>query len=160
MKKGLLALVTVLVFVLLLASFTEVSADPNRPIECSVNMDWNGSYWAGTIEECILEGSIRFDPDPANPSYVVGDSLHFFELFTIQPDSGGVISGTDAGFGHMNQPPFQFLANGWITDVTGPWTSLIGNKYFERGLASPTTDPNLPLHIENMVLRIIPAQRP
>ena len=44
MKKGLLALVTVLVFVLLLASFTEVSAGPNRPIECSVNMDWNGSY--------------------------------------------------------------------------------------------------------------------
>ncbi len=160
MKKVILALAAVLVFALLLASFSEVSADPNEPIECLVDMDFNGAYWEGTVNGCALAGSVRFDPDPDNESYEAGNSLHFFELFTINVAGGDEIRGTTAGVGHLNQPPFQFIANGWVTDATGPWTHLIGNKYFESGLVNLTTDPALPFQVKDMVMRIVPAQHP
>jgi hypothetical protein len=159
MKKGLLLFITALMITLLLASFSTVAAEPNTPILCLVDMEYNGAYWEGEVHDCSLAGTIRFDPDPDNPSYFAGKTLHFFELFTIEPESGGVIQGNTAGVGHLYEP-FHFRANGWVTDATEPWTHLEGNKYFERGTSTDPLDPSIPLTVEDMVMRIVPAQRP
>ncbi|MCB8920536.1 MAG: hypothetical protein H6662_03040 [Ardenticatenaceae bacterium] len=159
MKKGLLMLITALVITLLFASFSTVAAEPNAPILCFVDMEYNGDHWEGEVHECSLKGNIRFDPDPDNPSYLAGKTLHFFELFTIEPDSGGVIQGNTVGVGHLYEP-FHFRANGWVTNATEPWTGLIGNKYFEMGTSTDPLDPLIPLTVEDMTMRIVPAQQP
>jgi len=156
MKKGLLILITALMVTILFASFSTVAAEPNAPILCFVDMEYNGAFWEGQVHDCSLEGNIRFDPDPDNPAYFVGKTLHFFELFTIEPVSGGVIQGNTVGVGHFYEP-FQFRANGWVTDATNPWKHLIGNKYFEMGTSTDPLDPLIPLAVEDMVLRIVPA---
>ncbi len=163
MKKGLLILITALMITLLFASFSTVAAEPNAPILCLVDMVYmvedEGAYWEGTVRGCSLAGDIRFDPDPDNPSYPVGKTLHFFELFTIEPYSGGVIQGNTVGVGHLYKP-FKFRANGWVTDATEQWSHLIGNKYFEMGTSTDPLDPSIPLTAEDMVMKIMPAQRP
>jgi hypothetical protein len=163
MKKGLLILITALVITLLFASFSTVVAEPNAPILCLVDMVYmvedEGAYWEGVVYECSLAGYIRFDPDPDNPSYFAGKTLHFFELFTIEPTSGGVIQGNTAGVGHLYEP-FQFRANGWVTNATEPWSHLIGNKYFEIGTSTDPLDLSNPLIADEMIMRIVPAQRP
>ena len=159
MKKGLLILITLLMITLLFTSFSTVAAEPNAPIRCLVDMEFNGAYWSGQVHDCSLAGSIRFDPDPENPSYLAGKTLHFFELFTIEPDSGGVIHGNTAGVGHLYEP-FQFRANGWVTDASESWAYLVGNKYFEMGRSTDPLDPSTPLTVDDMEMRIVPAQRP
>lgn len=159
MKKGLLLLMTALMITLLFASFSTAAAKPNGPIVCSVDMEYNGAYWEGMVRKCSLAGTIRFDPDPENPSYVAGKTLHFFELFTIEPNSGGVIQGNTVGVGHLYKP-FQFRANGWVTDATEQWSHLVGNKYFEMGTSTDPLDPSIPLTANDMVMRIVPTQRP
>ncbi|MCB9419275.1 MAG: hypothetical protein H6667_05705 [Ardenticatenaceae bacterium] len=159
MKKGLLLLMTALMITLLFASFSTVAAKPNAPILCLVDMSHNGAYWEGEVYGCSLAGIIRFDPDPENPSYPAGKTLHFFELFTIEPDSGGVIQGNTVGVGHLYEP-FKFRANGWVTDATEQWSHLVGNKYFEMGTSTDPLDPSIPLAANGMEMRIVPTQRP
>jgi hypothetical protein len=161
MKKRLLLVATALLFVLLFATFSAVSATSNRPIACSVDMVYDehesGSgyfYWSGSVSGCILEGDIRFDA--AGPPKLVGNSYHWYELFTIYPDSGGEISGYDKGVIAFSN--FEFRSNGWVTDATPPWAHLTGNKFFEIGTSPPTSDP--PIVIEDMLMRLVPAQRP
>jgi hypothetical protein len=122
-------------------------------------MEWNGASWEGTVDECILKGTIMFVPDPLNPTIFKKKTIHFFELFTISPEGGGKIHGTTAGVGHFS-PPFQFRANGWVTGAEGGWEHLIGNKYFEMGTSTDPLNPDIPLSVEDMVLRIVHAQRP
>ena len=158
MKKGKWILISALIIVLLFATFSAVSAQPNRPIVCSVDMEFNGAAWVGTVDDCILKGDITFKQDPDNPSYFTGKVIHFFELFTIEPDLGDEIHGTTAGTGHFFKPPYQFRTNGWVTGATGRWVHMVGYKYFEMGNSTnPLLFPNEPLKVEDMVLRIVPA---
>ena len=159
MKKRSLLLTAALLVALLFVAFSAASAEPNGPIVCSVDMGWNGASWEGTVDGCILTGAITFVPDEANPAVYKSKTLHFFELFTIYPVGGGEIHGTTAGVGHF-YPPFQFRANGWVTAAEGGWEYLIGNKYFEMGTSTDPLSPDIPLTVEDMVMRIVPAQRP
>ena len=157
MRKRFLTITLPLLIALLLATFATASAEPNGVIECSVNMGWDGTSWDGTVDGCILAGHIRFVPDPANPTIFKNKTIHFFELFTITPDAGGEIHGTTAGIGHF-YPPFQFMANGWVTAASTEWTHLVGYKYFEMGNSTDPLDPNNPLTVEDMKLMLAPAQ--
>ena len=165
MKKGLLILTAALMVAFLFASFSAVSAEPKAPIECVMDIVYadhgDGEYWKGPISGCILEGTIRFDADEANPAYVTGNMLHFFEKFTIYPDVGGEIYGINAGVGDIFNR-YKFRANGWVTGASGTpdveWDYLIGYKTFEMGTSSdPSAGP--PITAYDTLMRFVPAQR-
>lgn len=163
MKTRSLILTSVLLVILLFVSLPAVSAEPNAPIECVIDIEYDvyddGAYWYGPISGCILEGTIRFDEDEENPSYFAGNSLHFFEKFTIYPVDGGEIHGTNAGVGDIFNK-FKFRANGWVTDATPAedWGYLIGHKTFEMGTSSDPAD-GLPITAHGTLMRFVPANR-
>lgn len=92
--------------------------------------------WVGTVSGDIT-GAVRFGGDPAHESWGSGTAWHFYEVFTIEPESGGWIEGTDAGVYIMANG--MYAANGWVTDASPEWEYLIGYKFHESGF---TTDPN------------------
>ena len=163
MKKRWLILTVALMVSLFLSSFSAVSAEPNEPIECIMDIVYDGHqpgefYWYGPVSGCSLEGHIRFDADLERPSYFEGNTLHFFEEFTIYPASGGEIYGENAGVGDFFKR-FKFRANGWVTDATPEWAHLIGSKTFEMGTSSNPAE-GLPITAPGTLLRIVPAERP
>jgi hypothetical protein len=151
MKKKLLLVMTVLMLALLSSSVTAVSARPNAPIECVLDLTFDpnvGPYWDGTISECSLQGIIRIWETDKN--YVVGKTEHFFETFTIWPDSGGEINGEDAGV--WNFSTFKFRANGRVTSASTEWEYLVGYKFHEMGR---TSDPSvLPLTASDVAMQL------
>ena len=109
------------------------------PLTPPVTVPQPAACWYGTVEGDI-SGQVAFWETDAN--YIVGKTEHFFEVFTILPAGGGSISGVDAGV--WNFSTFKFRAQGWVTDASSEWASLIGYKYFEMGRNSPF-DPNAPV---------------
>ena len=149
MKKRLLIMMIVLMLTLLFSSITAVSAQPNKPIACVVDLtfdpDVNNNCWLGTVSGCDIAGDITICE---LPPYFVGKTEHFFEEFTIEPSSGGEIRGVDAGV--WNFTTFNFRANGWVTDASEGWEYLVGYKLHEMGTTSdpavmPMTASNVPM---------------
>jgi hypothetical protein len=146
MKKRSLILMTVLLLALLSSSVPAVSAQSDAPIECMINLTFDpdvGPFWDGTVSGCSLQGLIRIWETDEN--FFPGKTEHFFEIFTIWPESGGVINGVDAGV--WNFKTFKFRANGWITSASEGWDYLVGYKFHEMGRTSdpsvmPMTAPN------------------
>jgi hypothetical protein len=141
--RKVLAVTLICILALLFTSVGAVSAKANvsRSFGCDqliIFDTFNSDHWVGTLSGCDLAGKVEYWETDQN--YVVGKTEHFFETFTITPDAGGVINGVDAGV--WNFSTFKFRANGWVTDATGPWTSLVGYKFHEMGT---TTSPDLPV---------------
>ena len=109
------------------------------PVVTPVPVPDPAACWYGTVTGDI-NGTVAFWETAAN--YVVGTTEHFFEVFTILPVGGGSIYGVDAGV--WNFSTFKFRSQGWVTDASSEWASLIGLKYFEMGR---TSDPNLGLPV-------------
>ena len=160
MKTRSLILMLGLLVLLLFVSLSTVSAKPNAPIECVIDIVYDeyddGFYWYGPVSGCILEGTIRFDEDEENPSYITGNRLHFFEKFTITT-SEGEIYGINAGVGDIFKK-FKFRAHGWVTDASPEWEHLIGYKTFEMGTSSDPADFP-PITAPGTLMRFVPANR-
>jgi hypothetical protein len=164
MKKGSLKLTAVLIFALLLVPISAVSAGSNAPIECVLDITYDEYepgvfYWDGTLSDCDLAGTIRFDAVPeeyAEP----GKALHFVEEFTIHPNIGGEIKGKN--WGVWNFSTFKFRANGWVRETSPEWAHLVGAKYHEMGTTSPYYgDPDdLPIKAPDGAMKLVPANRP
>jgi len=141
MKKIRLLLTVSIVIVSALMMGSSASANPKGAIHCAIPMSvdfHDGSpfpYWKGDVLGCELEGTIRFDVDPSIPKKFPGNTYHFYELFTIYPDSGGYISGTNAGMVTFSN--WKFLANGVVTDASPEWDHLIGSRFHENGTIDP-----------------------
>ena len=162
MKARRLLLVTVLMVALLFVSSLAVAAQPSESaaIKCGLDITyavwpeesyWGaGEYWAGTVTgpRCSVAGNIKFvEEEPSFP----GNTMHFVEVFTIHPDSGGSIEGKD--WGVWNFSTFKFRAQGWVTDASPEWEHLVGSRYHEIGVTSnpavpgPITAPDGEMHI-------------
>lgn len=68
MKKNLFVLMIVLAL-LATVSISAVSAEPTAPIECVLDITYDEYesgvfYWVGTLADCELAGTIRFDAVP------------------------------------------------------------------------------------------------
>jgi hypothetical protein len=144
MKKRSMVFIIVLTFALLLSSFTAASAQPNAsaPIECVVDItnyfDLDvGYYWLGSVTGCMLKGTVLFVETDQN--FDAGKSGHFFETFTIWPESGGEIRGENAGV--WNFSTFKFRANGRVTGASEEWADLVGYKFHEMGRTTDPFDP-------------------
>jgi hypothetical protein len=162
MKKRLFVLLIVLML-LATASILTVSAKSDGPIDCVLDITWAehdpGSgifYWDGTLADCELEGKIRFDA--VSEEYAEsGKALHFVEVFTIWPDSGGEIYGKN--WGVWNFSTFKFRANGWVRDASEQWEHLIGSKYHEIGTTSPYFGGPGPIFAPDGDMKLVPAKR-
>jgi len=162
MSKKLFILMIVLAL-LATVSISMVSAKPTAPIECVLDITYDEYesgvfYWLGTLADCELAGTIRFDA--VLEEYAEsGKTLHFVEEFTINPYSGGEIRGKN--WGVWNFSTFKFRANGWVREATTEWEHLIGNKYHEIGTTSPYFgDPaDLPILAPGGTAKIVPANR-
>jgi len=152
MKKKLLLLMAVLMLALLSSSVTAVSAQPNKPIACVVDLtydpDVNPNCWLGEVSGCSIAGTITICEKP--PIYT-GKTEHFFETFTIEPYSGGVINGEDAGV--WSFVTFKFRANGWVTSASTEWGDLVGFKFHEMGTTSDLAD-GFPLTASNVAMTL------
>jgi hypothetical protein len=139
MKKRSIILMLVLMTALLSLSATVVSAKSDTPMVCVLDLTFEGpDDWVGSISGCSLEGSITITEN-WEKMFIVGASEHFFETFTIKPDSGGVIYGEDAGV--WNFSTFKFRANGRITSASEEWEDLVGYKFHEMGITSDPSNP-------------------
>jgi len=162
MKKRFLFLAVALLALFAFASHSAVSAEPNQPIECVIDIVFDaypdGLHWEGPMYGCELAGDVRFDPDPANPNFAVGNTNHFFELFTITLDNGGFIKGHNAGI--WETANFKFTANGWVTETSPGLEYMIGYKYFEKGTTTDFTTGLLPQSALGTTMKLIPAHGP
>jgi hypothetical protein len=135
MKKRSLILMTVLMLTLLSLPITAVSAQPNKHIECVADATFDladPSYcWHGKVSGCSISGHVDICELPA---IFPGHTEHFFETFTIVPDSGGEIRGVDAGV--WNFSTSKFRANGWVTYASEEYEYLVGFKLHEMGTVS------------------------
>ena len=151
MKKRSLILIMVLMLTLLFLSITAVSAQPNKPMACVVDIAYDPGVdpcWQGTVSDCPIAGDITVCENPA-PVFR-GKTEHFFEEFTI--DTGkGVIKGIDAGV--WNFSTFKFRVNGWVTSADGDWAYLVGYKLHEMGT---TSDPaaGMPVIASNVAMTL------
>ena len=145
MKKVWIILTTVmlvLMLTLLSMPITAVSAEPNQPIECVVDIEFNPPIdpldprcWHGTVSGCSIAGEIEFCELPAE---LVGRNKFFFETFTINPSVGGEIRGVDEGV--WNFSTFKFRANGYVTETSPEWEDMVGFKFHEMGTTSNPAD--------------------
>lgn len=146
---------TTLFAVLILAVALPVSAKPGGAIKCEIPIEFNfhdGStfpYWKGEISGCDLEGmTIKFfhDADYPQPNFdnpasppppvLVGNTYHFYELFTIYDlDGEPILYGKDVGV--LTFSNWKFRANGVVTAASPEWEHLIGSRYYERGTVDP-----------------------
>ena len=163
MKKRSLIWVSVLVVAFLFVSSSVAAAQPSVPgaIECVLDItydDYGGeTYWLGTVTgpECSVEGTIRFDAVPAE-YFNAGKTLHFVEEFTIEPTSGGFISGKNWGL--WNLSTLTYRATGWVREASDDWAHLVGSQYHEMG---QTSDPDvMPITAPGGWMRIALANRP
>jgi len=137
MRKMLLTLLIVCIVALLSTlSMPAVSAQPMKPLKCSMVITFDPSlpdpHWIGTVSGDI-NGKIEFW-EKWTENYVVGKTEHFFEKFLITT-AYDTVEGFDKGV--WNFPTFKFRANGWVTAASGEWAYLIGYKMFEIGVTSP-----------------------
>lgn len=99
--------------------------------------------WSGTFEGDIT-GTVAFWETASN--YVAGRWERFFEVFTIQPDSGGYINGIQKGTWSFKT--LEFSTSGWVTSTSDEWSDLLGYRFHEAGI---TSDPNVvPLTADNV----------
>jgi hypothetical protein len=162
MKKGSLILLTVLLVTLLFVLVSAVSAKPDSaaPIECVLDIAYDEHapgdfYWLGTVTGCSIEGTVEFRENEAREYYETGNMAHFFEVFTIYPDSGGEIHGFNNGIWNFSN--FNFRAQGRVTKASEEWAYLEGSKYHEMGTTGNPEDP-LPLEAPDGMMRIVPAK--
>jgi hypothetical protein len=135
-RKSARKMVTILVFTVMcltLVSVPTVSAQPNKPLRCEVEMafDWDSYQWIGTVSGDI-EGSITFTPEGAT---FPGSTEHFFETWVIETDGGDVIKGYHKGVWSFKT--FKFRTNGKVTSASGEWSHLVGRKVHSIGTTSP-----------------------
>jgi len=154
MKKWILILLTMLLVVFVFSALTASAGrpDPAGTIHCTTDITTDGGPWFGTIEGCLLEGTVEYHA-VEEEYFFPGHTMHFVETFIIHPASGGELYGKQ--YGVWNLSTLKFRANGWINDATGEWEEFVGYHYQEMGT---TTNPDvLPISTENTTLRIAPA---
>ena len=163
MKKGSLIPIAVLMVALLFVLISVVSArsDQSAVIECVIDIAFDeypdGFYWQGPVTGCSLEGTIEFRENEERPYYETGNMAHFFEKFTIYPDSGGEIYGKN--WGVWNFSTFKFRANGWVRETSPEWAHLVGAKYHEMGTTSPPPPEPGPIYAPGGTAKLVPANR-
>ena len=169
MKKKWLVLTVAVMVSLFLASSSAVSAEPNKPIECRIDIEYAAhpqcpdgtTCWYGPVRDCTLEGlegHIRFVGVRLPDWKQVGNTLHFFEEFTIYTDAGEIY-GENVGI--ADQKKIKYRANGWVTGTnTSEWEDLVGSKFFETGTVSVPAEPPPIFDAPDTLMRIVPAQRP
>lgn len=162
MKKRLLILASALLIALLFVSFSVATADPEGPFVCQTDIVYAEHdpvnepdlwYWYGPISGCELEGNLRYDVNPDYPPVFPGNSYHFFEKFTLYPNSGGEIHGENAGTVQWSN--MEFRANGWVTDASPEWEDMIGYKFHEKGTAVMFPDGTITAN--GTTMRLSPA---
>jgi len=163
MKKKLFVLMIVLAM-LATVSISAASAKSDGPIDCVLDITYNEYepgvlYWLGTLADCELAGTIRFDAVPEEYAEA-GKTLHFVEEFTLHPYSGGEIKGKN--WGVWNFSTFKFRANGWVRETSPEWAHLVGSKYHEVGRTSPYfgEPEDLPILAPGGASRFAPSNRP
>ena len=139
-RKTMAAMVTVLFLTLSLVAIPAVLAAP-KTYKGSEVIFIGAPYgpfdhWKGPIVGDMVgitgESTVEFWETSAN--FVVGQTEHFFETFTITT-SCGTISGTDDGI--WNFASFNFKAHGPVTSVTGSCDlGLVGYTFDEVGTTS------------------------
>lgn len=120
------------------------------PLVPPVTVPFPSQCWYGTVEGDI-DGTVAFWETDAN--FFPGKTEHYFEVFTILPEGGGSINGVDAGVWSFQT--FKFRAQGWVTDASPEWASMVGYKYFEMGT---TSDPNLGLPVTSYDIEMFLAK--
>ena len=137
LRKTAVATLVVCMVALVFASVPVAAVPPSdsEPLRCdmaaTLDLSQADAHWVGPVTGCDIQGTMEVFETPAN--FIVGNSEHFFETFTITT-STGVISGVDKGVWDFNT--FKFRANGWITDATDDWSYLMGYKLHESGYTS------------------------
>ena len=117
MKKRWLILTLALLVPLFLASSSAVSSDSNKPIECLIDIAYDAhdvcpdgsTCWYGPVHDCTLEsleGHIRFVADRLSDWKTVGNTLHFYETFTIYTDAGEIY-GENAGIADQKKIKYR-----------------------------------------------------
>ncbi|MFO8036791.1 MAG: hypothetical protein R6U57_09235 [Anaerolineales bacterium] len=181
MKKERGLLIVSLFAVLLLAMVSSVSAEPQGPIKCDIPLMIKvhdpDDYpfipppypaWIGPIEGCEIKGYIVFthdpeypmadfaEPGPPPPPVLVGNTYHFYELFTIYSLEGDpVIQGKDKGV--LTFSNWRFHSVGAVTDTSPEWEHLMGSQYFSKGaLDSPGL--TLPGFASDTTMKITPGK--
>jgi len=165
MKKRRLLRVTVLMVAFLLVSSAAVAAQPSgsAAIKCVLDITYDAHdeceevvpCWFGTVTgpRCSVAGEIRFDAVEEEYSYP-GNTMHFVEVFTLEPYSGGEIHGKD--WGVWNMATFKFRAQGWVTSASEEWEHLVGSRYHEIGWTSNPAD-GLPITTSDAQMHIAPS---
>jgi hypothetical protein len=148
LKKGVTAVLAGCMLAFVMASAPAVAASDTEPLRAEVAMsfdmsNFNERFPACMSEEplCVWSGDLSGDVVGSivvsefwERIFVVGNTEHFFEAFTITT-SHGVISGVDNGVWDFNTNKVR--ANGWVTEATGDWSYLIGYKLHESGYVIP-----------------------
>jgi len=141
MKRRLVILIAALTLMLTFVWISAVSAEPSESaaIACVLDITLDdypdGTYWLGTLDDCVLEGAIEFHSVDEEYRFLP-NVWHFVEEFTIRPATGGEIYGKN--WGEWNLKSAKFRAHGWVTDASDEWTDLIGSMYHEMGVTSTT----------------------
>jgi hypothetical protein len=161
MNKRSLKLIAVLILTLMLVPMSVVSAGSSGPYECVLDITYDEYepgvfYWLGTLSDCDLAGTIRFDSVDEEYAYA-GKTMHFVEEFTIWPYIGGEIKGKN--WGVWNFSTFKFRANGWIRETSPQWADLVGAKYHEIGTTTPFTGSEIPIEAPDGAMKLVPANR-
>jgi hypothetical protein len=133
---------------LVMASAPAVAAPETEPLRAEMAMSFDMSNFLERFPACVSEEPLcvwsgELSGDVAGSIvvsefwdriFVVGNTEHFFEAFTITT-SHGVISGVDNGVWSFNTNKVR--ANGLITEATGDWSYLVGYKLHESGYVTP-----------------------
>jgi len=115
-------------------SMAAVSAQPNKPLRCEMEMTvfWTTPpHWEGTVTGDIVGSIIVTEGTPSFP----GKTEHFAETFVITTVGGDTIEGFDEGVWSFKT--FFWVANGRVTDATGRWAYLVGSQVQEIGTTTP-----------------------
>lgn len=147
MKKGWTAYVAAGMLALVFVSMPAASAGEDEPMRGMIDASFplinfpacvndDSCFWTGTVSG-DLAGDIEIHELWAR-NYIVGNPAtgteHFFETFKIELDSGGWVSGVDAGVWNMGTGKFR--ANGWVTDASADLGDLVGYKLHESGVVT------------------------
>ena len=148
MKKSVTAVLAGCMLALVMASAPTVAAAEPEPLRAEMTMSFDMSNFQARLPACVSEeplcvwsGDLSGDLAGSivvsefwDQIFVVGNTEHFFEAFTITTGHG-VISGVDKGVWDFNTNKVR--ANGWITEATGDWSYLVGYKLHESGYVIP-----------------------
>ena len=138
--KSMAAMITILFLILPLVAVPVASAKQRtlggiEVIRIGSFNNWD--HWTGPMVGDIMGTAGFWETDGGSHNYIVGNTMYFFETFTITTRCG-TMSGTDDGTWNLFSN-LKFTAHGPVTAATGCLANLGGYTFHETGF---TTNPN------------------